>query len=445
MEDIKKLRNIIIIMFVFIILIIILILILNKQFINNNTIEKNDILEEAPEILSEENNNGFSKLDDYSMFFTVLNSFNNYIDVLTYNINEEDTIEENPYWIRSEEDRKKIIFSMLDENYKKENNIVTAQDIVIEKSNGIYSVIPIEIKVKYSDKIQVYALDVYIENVNDKTLSEEFYILKMDSYNSTFSIRPMKNCNSIDDIKQYDELQNIKYNDYNKYYMETMTDEAVAKSYMQRYKYMILNYPQIFYDKYLEDNYREKRFANIQKFIEYVEENKDEISEVKAVKYTKNNYIDYNEFIIIDQNNNYYIFKEKSLMNFTLKLDNYTIPTDNFKTEYKKASEEKKVQMNIDKFIQMINRHDYISSYNCISEGFRNNYFDTQEKFENYIKNNFFSYNKFEFKNFEKKGSNVYVYSVVLTDLTGENAETNEISIIMQLSDDLDFEMSFAM
>lgn len=445
MEDIKKLRNIIIIMFVFIILIIILILILNKKFINNNTIEKNDILEEAPEILSEENNNGFSKLDDYSMFFTVLNSFNNYIDVLTYNINEEDTIEENPYWIRSEEDRKKIIFSMLDENYKKENNIVAAQDIVVEKSNGIYSVIPIEIKVKYSDKIQVYALDIYIENINDKTLSEEFYILKIDSSNSTFSIRPMKNCNSIDDIKQYDELQNIKFNDYNKYYMETMTDEAVAKSYMQRYKYMILNYPQIFYDKYLEDNYREKRFANMQKFIEYVEENKDEISEVKAVKYTKNNYIDYNEFIIIDQNNNYYIFKEKSLMNFTLKLDNYTIPTENFKTEYEKASEEKKVQMNIDKFIQMINRHDYISSYNCISEGFRNNYFDTQEKFENYIKNNFFSYNKFEFKNFEKKGSNVYVCSVLLTDLTGENTETKEISIIMQLNDDLDFEMSFAM
>lgn len=443
MEDIKKLRNLIITIMICCIILII-ILVLSKQVINDNETEKNNILEEAPEILSEQNNNGFSKLNDYSMFFTVLNSFNNYIDVLTYNINEEDTIEENPYWIKSEEDKKEIIFSMLDENYKKENNIVKLQDINIEEVNGIYSVIPIEIKVKYSDNIQTYALDVYIENVNDKTLSEKFYVLKMDSSNSTFSIRPIENCNSIEDIKQYDELQNIKLNDYNKYYIETMTDEAVAKSYMQRYKYMILNYSQIFYDKYLEDSYKEKRFGTIQKFIEYVEENKDEISKVKAVKYIKNNYIDYNEFIIIDQNNNYYIFKEKSLMNFTLKLDNYTIPTENFKTEYEKASEEKKVQMNIDKFIQMINRHDYISSYNCISEGFRSNYFDTQEKFENYIKNNFFSYNKFEFKNFEKKGSNIYVYDVILTDLTEKNEGTKEISIIMQLNDGLDFEMSFA-
>ena len=101
--------------------------------------------------------------------------------------------------------------------------------------------------------------------------------------------------------------------------------------------------------------------------------------------------------------------------------------------------------MNIDKFIQMINRHDYRTSYNCIADSFKNNYFKTQEEFQNYIENNFYSYNKFEFKSCEKKAADIYVCKVQLTDYMDENSEIKEINVIMQLGDNLDFKMSFGM
>ena len=132
-------------------------------------------------------------------------------------------------------------------------------------------------------------------------------------------------------------------------------------------------------------------------------------------------------------------------MNYTLKLDTYTIATDKFKETYASAVDEKKVQMNIDKFFQMINRHDYKTAYSCLAESFKNNYFNTEEEFEEYAKDRFYAYSSMEFKSYEKTGSDIYVFKVELKDLLEENSESREINIIMQLQDDLDFRMSFDM
>ena len=59
------------------------------------------------------------------------------------------------------------------------------------------------------------------------------------------------------------------------------------------------------------------------------------------------------------------------------------------------------------------------------------------------MKNVFFEYNNFEFRNIEQKGSNLYTVTLNITDLTEESSEARNVTIIMQLNDDLDFEMSF--
>ena len=59
------------------------------------------------------------------------------------------------------------------------------------------------------------------------------------------------------------------------------------------------------------------------------------------------------------------------------------------------------------------------------------------------MKNVFFEYNNFEFRNIEQKGSNLYTVTLNITDLTEESSETRNVTIIMKLNDDLDFEMSF--
>lgn len=445
MYDLKKIEKLILILFIIIIVITIFMLILLNKRKKQEIYDNNLIIDDSPEILLDENENGFVKIDDYSMFFTILNIFNNYIDVLTYNINEDDSVEENPYWIKSNEDKQKILFSMLDEEYKEKNNINISSDINIKEYDDIYSIIPIEAKVKYGENVQIYVLSFYLENVDKKILNKEIYLVKIDSKNSTFSIMPVENCEQIDDVKVNNNVQKIDDNTYNKFYIENMTNESIVKAYFQKYKYIISNYTDVFYDQYLEKEYREARYGNKEELKKYIKDNLEEISIQKVVKYTINNYENYREYIIIDQYDNTYVFKEEAPMKFTIKFDNYTIATDNFKKTYNTATDEKKVQMNIDKFIQMINRHDYRTSYNGIADSFKNNYFKTQEEFQNYIENNFYSYNKFEFKNITKKGSNLYTCDLNITDLTNENNEIKSLTIIMQLNENLDFKMSFGM
>lgn len=445
MKELKKLKKIIIVVLIIIILILLLILKMNKNN-QNTTIEEDVLSNEITEKVLEENDNGFKKIDDSSMFFAVLDSLNKYINVLDYKINEDNTLEENPYEIKSENDKKKVLFSMLDSDYKEENNITSEDNIIIGDNISEFSIIPIEMKVKYGDRIQVYALHVYLENVDKKSLTQRYFIVKIDNNNSTFSIKPLdEEYEGIDEINENQKVESIDINDYNQCYVDNISDEALIKMYMEKYRYMAVNYPEVVYNNYFDEEYRNARFKNVDNFISYVESIEDEISEVKVIKYSKNFYTDYNEYIIIDQYDNPYIFKENSIMNFTIKLDNYTIPTDTFKQTYLESEDEKKVQMNIDKFFQMINRRDYQTSYNCLADSFKNNYFNTEEKFEEYAKDRFFSYNKIKFNSYEKVGADLYTFEVEVSDLLEEDSEPIKINIIMKLEDDLNFKMSFDM
>ena len=132
-------------------------------------------------------------------------------------------------------------------------------------------------------------------------------------------------------------------------------------------------------------------------------------------------------------------------MNFTVKFDNYTIPTEKFTTTYKDATDEQKIQMNVNKFVQMINRQDYRTSYALIDDGFKSNYFKTNEEFEEFVKSKFFLYSSVSFKSIESKGNNTYVVNVEISDIKEESSENKEISIIMQLKEDMNFVMAFGM
>ena len=132
-------------------------------------------------------------------------------------------------------------------------------------------------------------------------------------------------------------------------------------------------------------------------------------------------------------------------MDFKVEFDTYTIPTTKFTEKYNSSDDSYKCQMNIDKFIRMLNRHDYKTAYKCLADSYKNNYFKTEEAFENFAKSNFFDYNKLTFKDSEQKGERLYTCEIELTDLTGEKSETKKMNIVMQLNDNLDFAMSFSM
>lgn len=300
-------------------------------------------------------------------------------------------------------------------------------------------------KVLKKEKVDKYIVYGVLQDVIELDDAEEIYIIvNLDYNNKTFSIEPIdKEYESIEQINIENDDILIDKNENNIYQNQKITNEYLTNEYFVLYKKLAITEPELVYNIFSEE-YRNERFGNIDNFKKYVNENKNEILKINMQQYLVNNYESYTEYVAKDQYGNLYIFKESSDNELIdINLDTYTLRNDKFFEEYNKSSNEKKVQMNVDKFIQMINRHDYKTSYNCISSGFKKNYLDTQEKFEEYMKNVFFEYNNFEFRNIEQKGSNLYTVTLNITDLTEESSEARNVTIIMQLNDDLDFEMSF--
>ena len=275
-------------------------------------------------------------------------------------------------------------------------------------------------------------------------IEEKKFIIRLDNKNETFSMEFINN----DDVKEnnIDNEDRIKINDYNHFEIQVATNEEIAMNYLEQYKNLVERAPQIIYDNYLDDNYKKLRFESLEEFKKYIESNKEEIELIRTNKYLCNDLGDGKaEYVCKDQYNNVYIFDINSIFDYKIKLDNYTILTDKFKTEYQNANDSKKIQMNTDRFIQMINRHDYKSSYNCISNDFKNNYFGTEEEFVDFIKQHFFDYNNLSFKEFSKEGTNLFKYKISVEDLTENDRKVKTVNMIMQINNDFNFEIAFEM
>lgn len=434
----KYIRNIMIALIVIIIIIVLILLMMN-----NKEIEKKQEYSYENNADTTNIDASIKQVDNASLYYTAYECLNNFYKTVTMEISDvqEDYIEggEIPdsilMGVSSEEDRNIAIYNQLDKQYIEENKIT--QENVYNYFSFINSDFSVEKMYIINGEL---IKEFYLYVIQSGTQNQLLFNVVLDVNNKTYCIKPMETVDYTQ-IKSTN-IASIELNNNNMFEYADVSKEQMAKKYFNNFKNNIFKDISKMYNK-LEEQYREKRFGSLENYQQYIVDNKDEFENIIIKKYLVNNYEEYTEYVCQDQYENLYVFREKAVMDYELLLDTYTINTDKFITEYQSASEERKVQMNIDKFIQMVNRHDYTTSYNCISEGFKNNYFASQEQFKNYIKNVFFEYNKFEFKTIEKKGSNLYVSTVQLTDLTGESTDVREINIIMQLNDNLDFEMSF--
>ena len=430
----KYIKYIIVALLIIIILIISIILGMSKKQKNVDTEDSYDNGADVVNI-----NTDIKKVDNASLYYTVKNCLDSFYKAINMEIvegNEDDYVEggEISYstlmGVNNIEEKNKIIFDKLNNSFIKDNEITqnNAYQKLVSIVGSNYTIDDMYI----IDGENIKNFYVYAENQNNDKL---LYNVILDVDNMTYSIKLLQYADYTRLSK--DDDVGIEKNSNNVFEYSKTTDEQMSKNYFYDFKNLIVNNSQYAYDKF-DDEYSKKRFGSIFEFQEYINNNKNELYNLTIKKYSVNITNEYTEYICQDQYGRNYIFKVTNVMDYTVQLDTYTIPTEKFKTEYDKAESEKKVQMNIDKFIQMVNRHDYKTSYNCIADGFKNNYFDTQDKFENYIKNVFFEYN-----NFEQKGNNLYTCTVTLTDLTGNSKDTKKITIIMQLNDNYDFKMSF--
>lgn len=400
---------------IILILLVVSILIILMFYRDKEDIIYDNIDEESFEVT---NNTSISKVTSNDIFYSIKNCVQNYIDY---------TNDEN----------YEAIYSILDKNYINEKNVtiknlkkyITKFDEDKFIANIIYvKDINIEISVYY----------VYGKLVDDKYENEkeqDFTVIINNSKN-IFAIIP----ESLENIDSYEYNLNIVEdveNKYNAFIYQAISEEKMLLEYFNYYKDLAVNNSQKAF-LLLDEEYREKRFNNSQEsYVKYLK-NVD-IVNVFPEKYMCDVYDDYKEYICIDKNGIYYIFKVVAPMEFKLKLDTYTIQSDKFITEYDTANDEKKVMINVDKWISMIKNKDYENAYNILDETFRTTNFNKKESFEEYLKNNIPAKYLLEYKEQKYIGDGIYTQTI---ELVGEGENISK-TLVIRLEENREFVLSF--
>ena len=429
----NKIKKIIIILLILIAICIILIAILSKRNRSNPTdfsmdsygIEDYIQIEDSNKIMYEQNKN---------IYYTVVSVINKYIDESSMN-------------------NKDKVLNMLDSEYVKDNNININN---IEEITGIlplnnnfqyYVYVPTAMYSMDEGKITTHFIYGYYYNNANMNKKELNLMVELDSINQTFNIynyNYMLN-NGYNNLRIGEiyntKLENIKNRSDNTFTYISINDEEMADKYLENFKEFVLYDRNTAYQM-LNKEYSNLKFKNQEEFNVFLDNKKVEFFTAELKNYAvKTNENGNEEYICRDQNNNYYYFKQTDgIMRYEIVLDNYVLPDEEFKTQYNNAETNEKVALNIEKFIQAINDKSYYYAYNCLADSYKNNYFKTQEEFENYVKQNFYPNSSVEYKQFEIQ-NDVYTYSVILTNKATKE-EMNK-TFIMKLGEGTDFVLSF--
>jgi hypothetical protein len=442
----SKIKKLLIILSIVILVIIIIIIIVNNNINKENKDNKNNIYEVPFDIGDPEKEKKEFYFKDY---INIKNCIQTYIDIL--NINNSRYYgynDKNQYVdITNENDKKQNIYDLLSKDFIQKNNI-SVDNIYdyIQTTKEDKIVIPTNITNQTNDDnmdIVIYKVESLIISTNNK---EQFYyqyfVLNIDNKNNTFSIQPAKDKNDLNSIEIKNDITTIEENDNNYFSNKDLTQEDTALEYFSNYKNIILSDSELAYS-YLDNDYKQKRFGNIDSFNNYIKENRKLLEQMRMQKYEIIYYDDYIEYICIDQYNNTYIFNEKDPLKYSALLDIYTTDLQKFTEKYDSSTTQEKVLLNIEKIKQAINSGDYSYAYSKLDEQFKKNNYKTENIFEEYLKNNLFKYNKIDYRNFTNQG-NVYIYNIIVKDLIGESNKEVNMQIIMQLKDNRDFVMSFS-
>lgn len=438
----NKIKNIIVL--IIIIIIILVLIILGIKLLDakkeNDLDEQGDVGEEVSfetDIIKE--------VTDQTKFYTVSNCVQQYLDSLDTNNDSFYGTDENGNYtiVVDEEEIKQNIYDLLSEEYITENNI-TIQNVYqyVDKLENKLIFVPLKMKVLENSVIEKYIVYGLGETIDYSLTKYIYMVVNIDNENGTYSIEPLiQEYKNIDEIVIENKNIAIEENDNNIFNMEKVNYEYIVQKYVDNYKKLALGAQKEAYHL-LDEEYRTKRFGSLENYQKYIQDNREEIEQIQCTKYLVNDdNLEAIQYIALDQNQKYYIFDEKVPMDFSLKLDNYTIITDTFQEEYDKANNQNKVMRNIDKWVQMLNCRDYNAAYHVLDETFRNNNFGSQEKFEEYMREKYPSHYKLAFSNFSEEG-NTYIQKIQLTDMT-EQEEVKNVNIIMQLKEGTNFVMSF--
>ena len=270
---------------------------------------------------------------DRQSYFDVINCIKQYLEVANIKNANYYIYDNSGNYVLSVEENiiKNNIISLLSSNYINKNEITQENlytKVEVFETPTIF--IPIEIAMIQDESVKSFLVYGLIEKAeNYELIKEAFMIINIDMTTNSYSIEPINgNFNNIQEVK-VDKLDDkIDYNGKNKINTSYATYEDIVEDYITIYKGLALGKTEKMYEL-LEEEYKTLRFGNLENFKSYTEEKREDIISTMPEKFkvVQNNGNTY--YICIDQNENYYLFKERAVLDYRVILDNYTINLPN--------------------------------------------------------------------------------------------------------------------
>lgn len=455
----KNIKRYIILLIIFIIIILIALIFLLRKV--DQTEEPENEFEQGFEF-SEEIDVTYKQTTSISDFFRVKDIIERYYnniaqmngkveEIIEYEVEGEEYSNESfdpqTYYKQEQETAQNALYYMLGEEYIQDFGI-TIENIKPKLAQHESIEIIIENMYTFSNSVNINSYLATVQEIKEETTNISSVLITIDSEHQTFSIYLADYIEKYG-INQYKigqsvnrEIKEIKDRKYNKTIHENIGENDIAKYYYDTYKKMLANKEELLYAK-LNQEYKEKRFGNLENFKTYVNNNKEKLQKRNIIQYGREQQGEQIQYVCIDQNNNAILFHVTSPTQYTIILDTYTIDLPEFTEKYEVAKDEEKVLMNIQKFFEAINNSDYQYAYNKLDATFKANNFATVQDFENYVKTNFFENNKLSAGNPEKQ-DDIYLYEIKISDATEKNTNSITKTFVMQLKEGTDFVMSFS-
>ena len=444
MEKLKKLKRIIIILLIIIVIIFILLL----SILNNKKQEEEQIKEEIAQMVdtSEEQQELMQFITDKKEYLNISNCLTKFISELN--------VKKSSYYGRDEKNNYTIVVSediinqnicnMLSQEYINENNIdlKNVREFVYKIEEKCFYV-PVEVySISNTENIRSYGIYGVIEDIEYNPITESYLILNVDENNQTFSVEVLDNIEQIknkegNNITEIPNKENNIYSD-----IIGVIDEKLIQEYINSYKRLALGYPEIIYNNYLDNDYKDKKYGTLEQYKEYVKNNKEEIKSINLKEYAILEEENYTQYIGIDQNGKYYIFNVATIFDYKMLLDNYTVDIAYFTRKYENSNSIEKCAYNIQKCIEAINNKDYLYVYNKLDNTFKENNYKTQESFIKVIKDKLYKVNVVDKHTVSNEG-NIYIYDLIIKDKNSSDKKI-PMKVIMQLKEGTDFVMSFS-
>lgn len=421
MDNIKKIIVIIVIIALILSIIILSLLLSSLDEIDSVVGDETNYEDYQEEYVTE---NKVEKVSNKNIYYAVVNIIDNYISYIT----------------NKDIDALQQIFAF---DYRNEFDV--NKDNIISKVSSFSND---EIYIENMSELQISeSISIVIVDGKTKTNSTQFNIIvKLDSLNKAYEIYPEEylNKHGYNDLEKIPTLNKIDTTDvvpntYNTFSFKNITNLEMCKYYLEDYIYNVTTNIEKAYEL-LDEEYRTNRIGSLEAYKTYVNSNLENIKNIKLDEYTTVKYDDYKQYVCIDTEGKYYLFRETAIMEYTLLLDTYTVILPEFIEKYNSASTAEKVALNINNFIQAINDKNYNYAYKVLNENFKNNKFSNQALFETYVQNNLFEKNIIKFGEYTVQ-NNTYIYTAEIND---GNSNKINMTFIMELGYGTDFSMSFS-